>query len=196
MTQQAIDHTSLTASDSLGRVNSSPSAPRANGTARQGSQFKYVPAGTGPAYRGPGDQITFPITGAETGGAPEFLHTERARVRPAYLPSSISTLGPQRSGDRNENWAPHRTKPCGTSTTPESLHVLRAGDPRKRLCLAKALANVAVHNIPTRTDHSRTRTGFHSSCLRRAAGRIRTGDRLGPACGTCPDAFRRGSIVV
>lgn len=35
----------------------------------QGSQFKYVPAGTGPAYRGRGDQITFLITGAETGGA-------------------------------------------------------------------------------------------------------------------------------
>jgi quercetin dioxygenase-like cupin family protein len=30
---------------------------------------KYVPAGTGPAYCGPGDRITFLITGAETGGA-------------------------------------------------------------------------------------------------------------------------------
>ena len=69
MTQQTIDKPSLTASDSAGRVNSSPSAPPANGTAMQGSQFKYVPAGTGPAYRGPGDQITFLITGEETGGA-------------------------------------------------------------------------------------------------------------------------------
>lgn len=33
------------------------------------SQFKYVPAGTGPAYCGPGDRMTFLITGAETGGA-------------------------------------------------------------------------------------------------------------------------------
>ena len=33
------------------------------------NQFKYVPAGTGPAYCGPGDRITFLITGAETGGA-------------------------------------------------------------------------------------------------------------------------------
>jgi quercetin dioxygenase-like cupin family protein/catechol 2,3-dioxygenase-like lactoylglutathione lyase family enzyme len=32
------------------------------------SQLKYVPAGTGPAYWGPGDQVTFLITGAETGG--------------------------------------------------------------------------------------------------------------------------------
>jgi quercetin dioxygenase-like cupin family protein len=32
-------------------------------------QVKYVPAGTGPAYCGPGDRITFLITGAETGGA-------------------------------------------------------------------------------------------------------------------------------
>ena len=33
------------------------------------NQVKYVPAGTGPAYCGPGDRITFLITGAETGGA-------------------------------------------------------------------------------------------------------------------------------
>src|SRR5262249_50987750 len=41
----------------------------ANGTATvsQRNQFKYVPAGTGPAYWGPGDQVTFLITGAETG---------------------------------------------------------------------------------------------------------------------------------
>lgn len=32
-------------------------------------QVKHVPAGTGPAYCGPGDRITFLITGAETGGA-------------------------------------------------------------------------------------------------------------------------------
>ena len=32
-------------------------------------QAKYVPAGTGPAYCGPGDRITYLITGAETGGA-------------------------------------------------------------------------------------------------------------------------------
>jgi catechol-2,3-dioxygenase len=43
----------------------------ANGTATasQPSHFKYVPAGTGPAYRSPADQITFLITGEETGGA-------------------------------------------------------------------------------------------------------------------------------
>ena len=33
------------------------------------NQVKHVPAGTGPAYCGPGDRITFLITGAETGGA-------------------------------------------------------------------------------------------------------------------------------
>jgi quercetin dioxygenase-like cupin family protein/catechol 2,3-dioxygenase-like lactoylglutathione lyase family enzyme len=44
----------------------------ANGSATvlaKRSRLKYVPAGTGPAYWGPGDQITFLITGAETGGA-------------------------------------------------------------------------------------------------------------------------------
>lgn len=33
------------------------------------SQLKHVPAGTGSAYCGPGDRITYLITGAETGGA-------------------------------------------------------------------------------------------------------------------------------
>ena len=33
------------------------------------NQVKHVPAGTGPAYCGPGDRMTFLITGAETGGA-------------------------------------------------------------------------------------------------------------------------------
>jgi quercetin dioxygenase-like cupin family protein/catechol-2,3-dioxygenase len=43
----------------------------AHGTATvvRRSQFKYVPAGTGPAYWGPGDQITFLMTGEETDGA-------------------------------------------------------------------------------------------------------------------------------
>src|SRR3954452_15923189 len=53
MTQQTIE--SSTASDAIGHA--------------AGNQFKYVPAGTGPAYWGPGDQITFLITGAEKGGA-------------------------------------------------------------------------------------------------------------------------------
>jgi mannose-6-phosphate isomerase-like protein (cupin superfamily) len=33
------------------------------------NQGKYVPAGTGPAYWGPGEEVTFLITGEETGGA-------------------------------------------------------------------------------------------------------------------------------
>jgi hypothetical protein len=40
MTQQTIDHPSFTPSDSIGRANSNP--------------CKYVPAGTGAAYWGPG----------------------------------------------------------------------------------------------------------------------------------------------
>jgi quercetin dioxygenase-like cupin family protein len=35
----------------------------------EGNQVKYVPVGTGPAYRSPADQITFLITGEQTGGA-------------------------------------------------------------------------------------------------------------------------------
>lgn len=33
------------------------------------SHVKYVPAGTGPLYWGPGDRVTFLVTGAESGGA-------------------------------------------------------------------------------------------------------------------------------
>jgi quercetin dioxygenase-like cupin family protein len=33
------------------------------------NQIRYVPAGTGPAYWGPGDKLTFLITGKETAGA-------------------------------------------------------------------------------------------------------------------------------
>ena len=32
------------------------------------NQAKYVPAGTGPMYRGPGDRVTFLVTGAESSG--------------------------------------------------------------------------------------------------------------------------------
>jgi quercetin dioxygenase-like cupin family protein len=53
MTLQTIEQ--ATASDLLGREIS--------------NQEKYVPAGTGSAYWGPGDRVTFLITGEETGGA-------------------------------------------------------------------------------------------------------------------------------
>ena len=33
------------------------------------NRIQYVPAGSGPVYWGPGDQIRFILTGAETGGA-------------------------------------------------------------------------------------------------------------------------------
>ena len=53
----------------LKRINPQAAAC-ANGTATlQRNPVKYVPAGTGPAYWGIGDQITFLITGEETGGA-------------------------------------------------------------------------------------------------------------------------------
>lgn len=55
MIQQNIDQPALTGSHSIGRANSNP--------------CHYVPAGTGPAYRSPIDQIRFLITGEQTGGA-------------------------------------------------------------------------------------------------------------------------------
>src|SRR5215467_12421861 len=46
---------------------SNQSKSNQNGSSQ--NQVKHVPAGTGPAYCGPGDRIAFLITGAETGGA-------------------------------------------------------------------------------------------------------------------------------
>ncbi len=65
MTPQNIDQIKATASGSLARAEGA----NATVTLVQGNQVKYVPAGTGPAYWGPGDQITFLITGEQTGGA-------------------------------------------------------------------------------------------------------------------------------
>jgi quercetin dioxygenase-like cupin family protein len=53
MLQQIIDQTFSAASDTTGRDN----------------PFQFVPAGTGPLYRSPVDQIRFLITGEQTGGA-------------------------------------------------------------------------------------------------------------------------------
>jgi quercetin dioxygenase-like cupin family protein len=55
MVQQIIDPTSPAASDSTGRAGN--------------NQCQFVPAGTGPAYRSPIDQIRFLITGEQTGNA-------------------------------------------------------------------------------------------------------------------------------
>ena len=43
--------------------------PSASRTVSRRNHAKYVPAETGPVYWGPGDKITFLITGEETGGA-------------------------------------------------------------------------------------------------------------------------------
>ncbi|MDR5726678.1 MAG: quercetin 2,3-dioxygenase [Terriglobia bacterium] len=53
--------------------HTTPQSPAgsANGaaTVAQQSQMKYVPAGTGAAYWGPGTVLTFIVTGKDTGGA-------------------------------------------------------------------------------------------------------------------------------
>jgi quercetin dioxygenase-like cupin family protein len=38
-------------------------------TIQNQNPVKYVPAGTGPMYWGPGDRVTFLVTGAQSGGA-------------------------------------------------------------------------------------------------------------------------------
>ena len=42
---------------------------KVSATGLKQNQGKYVQSGTGPAYWGPGDEVTFLITGEETGGA-------------------------------------------------------------------------------------------------------------------------------
>ena len=49
--------------------SSPPSAQKETPTMPQQNQVKHVPAGTGAAYWGPGELMTFLITGEETGGA-------------------------------------------------------------------------------------------------------------------------------
>ena len=63
--------TSVTASDSIGRAANNPSAPKLNGAAAAAGkrQVQYVPAGTGKTYRSPIDEVTFLMTGEQTGGA-------------------------------------------------------------------------------------------------------------------------------
>lgn len=59
MNEEVLDQTMAAPASLFAGVGS------ANGT----TAVKHVPAGTGPAYWGPGDRITFLITGEETGGA-------------------------------------------------------------------------------------------------------------------------------
>ncbi|HVB33686.1 MAG TPA: quercetin 2,3-dioxygenase [Patescibacteria group bacterium] len=60
-----------TVPEDLQQTTQQAGAGSANGTETQSrqNQVKFVPAGTGAAYWGPGNQMTFLITGKETGGA-------------------------------------------------------------------------------------------------------------------------------
>ena len=71
-TVEVLDHSPV----ETGREDAQQTAQQAgagSGTAKaamaQQDLVRYVPAGTGPVYRGPGDQLTFLITGKDTGGA-------------------------------------------------------------------------------------------------------------------------------
>jgi quercetin dioxygenase-like cupin family protein len=63
--------TSVTATDSVGRATSNLSAPLVNGAAASSGEktVHYVPSGSGKSYRSPIDEVTFLITGEQTGGA-------------------------------------------------------------------------------------------------------------------------------
>ena len=63
--------TSVTAADSIGRAANNSSAPLLNGAASAAGagQIQYLPSGSGKTYRSPIDDVTFLITGEQTGGA-------------------------------------------------------------------------------------------------------------------------------
>ena len=75
MTPQTIDRfvnsSDETVSQDLHQTMQQAVAGSANGTkAPPGqNQVRHVPAGTGPAYWGPGELMTFLLTGEDTGGA-------------------------------------------------------------------------------------------------------------------------------
>src|SRR3954467_4711951 len=71
MLQQSTDQPSLTAADSIAGTNSSP--------------CQFVPAGTGPAYRSPIDQIRNVVTGSQTAGTLSW------RTTPLRINASIGT---------------------------------------------------------------------------------------------------------
>ena len=68
---QPVNSSGESASQDLQQSMQQAGAASAKGTETPSrpSQVKYVAAGTGPAYWGPGNQMTFIITGKETGGA-------------------------------------------------------------------------------------------------------------------------------
>jgi quercetin dioxygenase-like cupin family protein len=75
MTPQTIDRLVNSPDESVSE-DLNQTAQRAGAGSADGSeassqqiQVKYVPAGTGAAYWGPGERMTFLITGKETGGA-------------------------------------------------------------------------------------------------------------------------------
>ncbi len=66
-----VNSSDETTSEDSQQPTRQPAAGSAHGraAASRQNQVKYVPAGTGAAYWGPGEQMTFLITGEETGGA-------------------------------------------------------------------------------------------------------------------------------
>ena len=64
------------------QVVAAASDGNASATGLKQNQGKYVQTGTGPAYWGPGDEITFLITGEETGGAVFMADRHRGGSHP------------------------------------------------------------------------------------------------------------------
>ncbi|MDE3063605.1 MAG: cupin domain-containing protein [Acidobacteriota bacterium] len=69
MTQQTIDLQSGSASGTVSLERARPGNPEETATASLPGEVKYVPAGSGADYWGPGTVMTFLITGKDTGGA-------------------------------------------------------------------------------------------------------------------------------
>ena len=69
MTQQTIDLQPCSASGTVGLEQARAGNPEETATGSQPGEVKYVPAGSGADYWGPGTVMTFLITGKDTGGS-------------------------------------------------------------------------------------------------------------------------------
>ena len=69
MTPQTIDRLVNSSDETVSREQTISRPGAQTATLPQQNQVKHVPAGTGAAYWGPGELMTFLITGEETGGA-------------------------------------------------------------------------------------------------------------------------------
>lgn len=80
------------------QVAAAVSGANASATGIKQNQGKYVPTGTGPAYWGPGDEVTFLLTGKETDGHSLFPNSRSRRKEVRRRTFTVSRMSRFTSG--------------------------------------------------------------------------------------------------